>query len=88
MKFELRFTKRFERNIKRLSSLEQKLVANKLKVLMVNPFYPSLRAKKIQGFDDLFECSVNMDIRILWRYEDGKIILLLDIGHHQIVDKM
>ena len=24
-----------------------------------------------------------MDIRILWRYENGVIILLLDIGHHK-----
>ena len=27
--------------------------------------------------------SVNMDIRILWRYESGTIILLLEIGHHK-----
>ena len=40
---------------------------------------------KIQGIDGLFECSVNMDIRILWKYEDGKIILLLEIGHHDIL---
>ncbi len=24
-----------------------------------------------------------MDIRILWRYENGVIILLIDIGHHK-----
>ena len=50
---------------------------------MQNPFYPSLRTKKVQGFDNVFEMSVNMDIRILWRYENGVIILLIDIGHHK-----
>ena len=50
---------------------------------MQNPFYLSLRTKKVQGLDNVFEMSVNMDIRILWRYENGVIILLIDIGHHK-----
>ena len=69
--------------MKRLSPKEQKAVASKLKILMENPFYPSLRTKKVQGLDNVFEMSVNMDIRILWRYEHGIIILLLDVGHHK-----
>lgn len=59
------------------------MIAKKLKILVKNPFYPSLRTKKIQGLDNVFEMSVNMDIRILWKYEDGVIILLLDVGHHK-----
>lgn len=56
---------------------------SKLKLLAQNPFHPSLRTKKVQGLDKVFEMSVNMDIRILWRYENGIIILLIDIGHHK-----
>ena len=52
-------------------------------LLVQYPFYPSLRTKKVQGLTNVFEMSVNMDIRILWKYEDGVIILLLDIGHHK-----
>ena len=59
------------------------MVANKLNLLVQDPFYPSLRTKKVQGIDDFFEMSVNMDIRILWQYKDGIIILLLDVGHHK-----
>lgn len=81
--YKLKYTKEFERNLKKLSSAEQKQTANKLKLLMQNPFYPSLRTKKVQGLDNVFEMSVNMDIRILWRYENGVIILLIDIGHHK-----
>lgn len=62
---------------------EQKAVAQKLKILTENLFYPSLRTKKVQGINNVFEMSVNMDIRILWRYENGVIILLLDVGHHK-----
>ena len=81
--YKLKYTKEFEKNLKALTKQEQKLVANKLKLLVQNPFYPSLRTKKLQGIDDVFEMSVNMDIRILWKYDNGIIILLLDVGHHK-----
>ena len=81
--YRLKYTKEFEKNLKALSVREQKAVMNKLNLLVQNPFYPSLRTKKVQGIYNVFEMSVNMDIRILWKYEDGIIILLLDVGHHK-----
>ena len=81
--YKLKYTKEFEKNLKSLTSQEQKMVASKLKLCVTNPFYPSLRTKKVQGLDNVFEMSVNMDIRILWKYENGIIILLLDVGHHK-----
>ncbi len=81
--YKLKYTKEFEKNLKSLTKQEQNLVANKLKLFIQNPFYPSLRTKKVQGLDNVFEMSVNMDIRILWKYDSGIIILLLDIGHHK-----
>ena len=81
--YKLKYTKDFEKNLKSLTPKEQRAVANKLKLLVENPFYPSLRTKKVQGLQDVFEMSVNMDIRILWKYNNGVIILLLDIGHHK-----
>lgn len=81
--YKLKYTKAFERDLRKLSAAEQKQVASKLKILMENPFYPSLRTKKVQGLNDVFEMSVNMNIRILWQYKNGVIILLLDIGHHK-----
>ena len=81
--YKLKYTKEFEKNLKSLTAQEQKMVLNKLKLLVQNPFYPSLRTKKVQGLDGVFEMSVNMDIRILWKYENGIIILLIDVGHHK-----
>ena len=81
--YKLKYTKEFEKNLKSLTIQEQKLVSGKLKLFVQNPFHPSLRTKKVQGLDNVFEMSVNMDIRILWKYENGVIILLLDIGHHK-----
>lgn len=88
MKFKIVVTKTFVKSLKKLTHVEQKQVASKLKLLQANPYHPSLRTKKIKGFKDLFECSVNMDIRILWKYEGAEIIIALDIGHHSIVDKL
>ncbi|NLM21521.1 MAG: hypothetical protein GX207_07220 [Peptococcaceae bacterium] len=62
MKFKIIVTKTFKMNLKKLTQIEQKQVAAKLKILQSNPHHPSLRTKKIKGFEDLFECSVNMDI--------------------------
>lgn len=81
--YKLKYTKIFEKDLKKLSRSEQKAVAQKLKILVENPFYPSLRTKKVQGLNNVFEMSVNMDIRILWKYENNVIILLIDIGHHK-----
>ena len=58
MKFNIIITKTFEKNLKKLTHLEQRQVASKLKLLQTNPYYPSLRTKKIMGFKDLFEFSV------------------------------
>jgi len=49
--------------------------------------HPSLRVKKIQGTKNLFECSVNMDICIIWYYENDEIIILVDVGHHNILNE-
>ena len=86
MKFEFTYTPRFQKHFKTLSSAEKKQLKNRLVLLSENPFHPSLRTKRIQGSDGLFECSVNMDIRIIWYYEGNRMIILLDVGHHDILD--
>jgi len=80
-------TKKFWRAFEKLTVTEQDLVMDKIKLLEDNPFHPSLRSKKLNGSSGHYESSVNMDIRIIWQYEDGRIILLLNIGHHDILKK-
>lgn len=87
MAYKLTYTDRFQKHYKILSENEKKQIIKKLALLAQNPMHPSLRTKRIQGTDDIFECSVNMDIRIIWYYEGDKIIILLDVGHHDILKK-
>ena len=85
MAFQFTYTERFQKHFKTLTDAEKKLVQNKLRLLAENPMHPSLRTKRIQGTTDLFECSVNMDIRIIWYYEGGTMIIIVDVGHHDIL---
>ena len=85
MAYEFTFTPRFQKHFKVLTTLEKKQLKNKLKLLAQNPSHPSLYIKRIQGTTDLFECSVNMDICIIWYYEDDKMIILVGAGHHDIL---
>ena len=87
MKFEILLSDRFNRNYKKLNDNEKAQLRKKLSLFIQDPFYPSLRTKHIKGTDDLFEFSVNMDVRVIWSYREGKIILLLDIGHHNILNR-
>ncbi len=87
MSFSITFSDRFQKNYRKLSEAERKQVQDKVRILAENPMHPSLRTKKIKGSNALFECSVNMDIRIIWYYEGSELILLLDIGHHDVLSR-
>ena len=58
-----------------------------MKLFVENVLHPSLRTKKIKGQKDLYESSINMDIRIIWYFENEELIILVDIGHHDILKK-
>ena len=85
MAYQFTFTGRFQKHFKTLTAQEKKQLTKKLEQLAENPMHPSLRTERIQGAGELFECSVNMDIRIIWCYEGDKIIILADVGHHGIL---
>ena len=83
--YQFTYTDRFQKHFKTLTSQEKTRIMKKLEILAENPTHPSLRTKRIQGTDDLFESSVNMDIRIIWYYEGDIMIILVDVGHHNIL---
>ena len=73
MKYKITYTKRFEKRLKKLSAIEKKQIKAKVELLADNPLHPSLRTKRIQGTDHLFECSVNMDITVRPNIQEGTI---------------
>ena len=87
MSYKLTYSKAFKKHYKKLSDIEKKQTKKKLEFFIKNPTHSSLRTKKIQGVNGIWESSVNMDIRIIWFYENNELIFLLDIGHHDILNR-
>ena len=85
MACQFTFTQRFQKHFSKLTAQEKSQLSKTLRLLSENPAHPSLRTKRIQGANKLYECSVNMDIRIIWYYKDDAMIILADVGHHDIL---
>ena len=87
MNYQFKFSPGFWKQFSALTAEEKTKAINKMFLLAENPQHPSLRSKSVQGFPYVFESSVNMDIRILWQYKDNRVMLLSDIGHHDILKR-
>lgn len=88
MQFQLLFSSRFKKSFTKLTEQEKKLFYRKLEIFIDNHKHPSLRTKKIKGSKILFESSINMSIRVIWTHKNDNLILMLDIGHHDILKRM
>jgi len=78
----LRRTARFDANFMELDSQSQKAIRKALRFLVNDLRHPSLRTKKMEGRDYIFEASANMDIRITFHLEKPDTIVLRNCGHH------
>ncbi len=81
MAYKLQLEKNFIKHYKKLSTTERDMVDGKLRILSQDPWHPSLRTKRIQGTGE-FEVSVNMDIRMAITFEGNRLIIMLDVDHH------
>ncbi len=88
MKYEILFSSTFKKSFAKLQKAEKKSFYRKLSLFIESHKHPSLRTKKIKGSEILFESSINMSIRVIWTYQEDKIILMLDIGHHDILKRL
>jgi mRNA interferase RelE/StbE len=89
-KYDIRYTRGFEKELDKLSPQDRRLVIETVKIMENDPYYQSLRTKKMEGRrknqEDLYESRVNRDIRLIWYFDDeeDRIILMLRIGHHDV----
>jgi mRNA-degrading endonuclease YafQ of YafQ-DinJ toxin-antitoxin module len=81
---EFLYSNRAKRDYKKFSNELRGNINSKLKLLSENVNHPSLRTKKIQGHKNDFESSINIDIRIVWQYVEGKIYVKA-IGSHDAI---
>lgn len=89
-KFTFHFADAFKRAYKKLPHPIQEKTKKTMAFMAEDPFHPSLRSKKnaqaSKRFGEkVFESSINMQYRILWKYEGSSVIVLLLVGDHDIV---
>jgi mRNA interferase RelE/StbE len=83
---ELVFTKPFIKDYRKLPKDVQSNVDRKLAFLLQDPRHPSLRVKKVRGYDDVWEGSVTMNYRFLFRYAEDKYVLLRVGTHNELLE--
>lgn len=76
------FTERFQENFKKLDEPSQKAVQKAIRLMSHDIKHPSLRTKKMEGTEYIFEASANMDIRITFHTEKPDRLILRNCGHH------
>jgi len=86
-KYTVVFSDNLKKEINKLSSTHSALLMKKLAIFRKNPFHPSFRTTKMHKIEDFYESSINMDIRIYWYFQNDRVILLANIGHHDVVRK-
>lgn len=88
--FSSSFKRSFKSITRREPNLEEK-IANRLNILVDDPFHPSLKTHKLKGkLSGVWACTVEYDCRIVFNFKkhpDSEIeeILLIDIGSHDEV---
>lgn len=83
---ELKFSAKFKKDYRKLSSHIKKQTGEKLDFLASNLSHPSLRVKKIKGRDNFYEASITMNYRMTFRIDENGLFLLR-VGTHDILEK-
>jgi mRNA interferase RelE/StbE len=78
----IRTQPRFDKAFKKLDHESQSIIKKAIGLMFVDLKHPSLRFKKIQGTDYVFEVSGNMDLRITLHFEEPETAVLRNCGHH------
>jgi mRNA interferase RelE/StbE len=77
----LQYTRRFQRAYSDLSDKDAERVRKALFELAENPRHPSLRVKKIQGTDNIWEARAGLLMRMTFEMS-GDSIILRNVGPH------
>jgi len=82
-----KFEKKYKKLLKKNIFLKPKILGAMAKI-SEDPKYPSLKSHQVDHsvYGKVWSSWVHDDLRVLWKYEGEKIvILLLDIGDHDEV---
>lgn len=78
---QLQYTRRFQRAYSRLTDDAAEQVQKALRLLTENHRHPSLRVKKIQETDNIWEARAGLSIRLTFEMH-GDLMILHNVGPH------
>jgi plasmid maintenance system killer protein len=78
---DVAFAERFDRSLRQAPMRVQRAFWKQLEPLMSNLHHPSLRSKKYEGADDLWQARVNREWRFYFRIIGDKYYMV-DITAH------
>jgi mRNA-degrading endonuclease YafQ of YafQ-DinJ toxin-antitoxin module len=85
-RLEFKTTEVYDKSFAALPSDTQKRALGKLALYEDDPRYPSLRVKKLEGVEGIWELSVTTNYRITFQRK-GTMVLLRNIGTHDILKR-
>jgi len=77
-----RFKKQFRKLIKKDKRLIRKIEKTLHYLAQYPPPAPALRMKAVKGTRGIYECSVDMDIRITFEFTEKNTLFLRNIDYH------
>jgi mRNA interferase RelE/StbE len=81
-------SEQFKKDAENLPEQIRKIMVRKLGLLLADARHPSLRTKRIKGrvkgFKNVFEASITMNYRFLFRIENDSYILLTCGTHDEL----
>ena len=78
---KVRFAERADKDYAALSANVRKAFGKQLAFLLENPRHPSLRAKKLEGSDDLWQARVNRGWRFYFKIEGDEYDIIGIVPH-------
>ena len=78
---EILFTEQFEQAYEELTKVEKRSVRKAIALLGDNPRYPSLRVKKMQSTQNIWEARPSRRLRMTFEMR-GDAIILRNVGEH------
>jgi addiction module RelE/StbE family toxin len=84
-KYKVSFTRKFQKDYKKLPKEIQNKIDQQIRKLTGGDFfYPSLRAKKMEGEENIWETSITMNYRMIFCLEEN-VMIFLKVGIHDIL---
>lgn len=78
---KVRFTERADKDYSALTEPFRKAFGKQLALLMSNPRHPSLRAKKLEGPNDLWQARVNRSWRFYFKIDGDEYVVIGIVPH-------